>query len=538
MIKKLFFSLVLSILFTISILASGAKYVGSFNAGENINGYGANDHSYISYDFIVPKYGLVEFLPANLFEINDQRGAIQYLIQDFAEKHTQGYFNVRGASGITYRGSLDYPNGWKIHMFPGTYRIKVFVGDSKNRYSMNTIFTPASNFYQFPKTGKSLCMSIEDAILIKTNTLYYDNIGYYASIRDSKKSVQNSRDFFKFTLKKDTDFEIQVAMDSTFISNIGATKINFYIWNSLTNISYSDYLIHYKDTSKNSPKIFHMRAGEYYMHVSGTHSGNYSFKIVTSNQTTREPTPIVEPIATATPITTITEADSCSIDTVWEQKEEYNPVYCPRVQTNGNIWLPFAPWTNGRLGNDGYHDGNSIITRNRYDLRGEKIRVKFSIDGANKYTTAFVGISDLVTGVPYKYLSTSHQWGTTKLVKSNQPIYYQMIIDDNGRYTLSYSYNGYDQSEIYYDRGILDNKQLNAVSNAYIYFSNGDNYGGVDASAMLYEFKIESINDDSIALNEHYEEIKNNNKKSSKGGALGYLFPLLALVLLFFKREN
>ena len=240
---------------------------------------------------------------------------------------------------------------------------------------------------------------------------------------------------------------------------------------------------------------------------------------------------------TAPPATTPPTNNETFNNTVWEQKDKYNPNYPPETQSDGTIFIPFAPWTNGKLGTDGYYDGNSIVTKNRYNLKGEKIQMKFSLNGAQYYTTAFIGISDLVTSLPYQYLSTDHQWGPTKLVDDNREIYYEMIINKDGSYKLSYSYIGYGQSDIYLDTGTLSAEELSASENAYIHFTHGDNYGGTDANATLYEFKVESIQ--STIEEENNDDLDDSDdKKKSGGGAFGYLLPLFILSLLLFRKEE
>jgi len=229
----------------------------------------------------------------------------------------------------------------------------------------------------------------------------------------------------------------------------------------------------------------------------------------------------------------ITPSSASFENTIWRQKDQYNPAYPPQEQADGSIVLPFAPWTNGRLGEDGYYDGNAIVTRNQYDLRGQKVQLKFSLDGANNYLGALVVIRDAETGLPYQYLSTDHQWGPTKLVDANRAIYYQMKIEDNGSYALTYSYNGYGQSDIYQDQGVLTPQQQTAAGNAYVSFQVGDNYGGVNASATLYEFKIESLEELP-----YLDDYQGEDEDDSGGGALGYLLPLLVLGLLLFRRDE
>jgi len=180
---------------------------------------------------------------------------------------------------------------------------------------------------------------------------------------------------------------------------------------------------------------------------------------------------------------------SCSIDSIWEQREGFNPAYCPSVGDDGAILLPFSPWTNGRLGGDGYYDGNSIITKSKYDLLGKTIQIKFSLDGVDNYFASYIGLS-LTTPMPYTYLSTDHVWSITTLVEHNRAIYYQMVIDSEGLYSLTISYIGYGQSDISTKSGTLTAEQISAASETNIFFTNGDNYGGVSANATLYEMQI------------------------------------------------
>ena len=490
-------------LFPLFIFA-GSKYIGSFKAGETISGYGDSSYANLTYDFIVEKYGLVEFKPQNLYDINEQRGSIQYKIQDLAEQLTSGFFHLSGAEGITYHGFIDYPNGWKLHMFPGTYRVKVYAGGSDNKYGMDTTFVEADALYTSSPTGTTLNNKREDAVAIATNTTYHDTIGYVADTLSIDNNYQNYHDYFKFTLNEETDFEIEASVDGTFLSQLDSTKINFYLYDALTSISYSDYLIYYKDTSKNTKKTFHKVAGEYYLGVSGTNSGNYSFKIITKNgdNTTTTPTTPTTPTSTTSDI--------------WEQKDKFNPAYPPVFHSDASVSLPFAPWTNAKPDANGYYDGNTIITKDRYNLLDKTVQMKFSIDGAGSYSYSYIGISDLSTALAFQELSTGHQYGPTKLIDNNRSIYYQMRIDENASYSLTLSYLGYGQSDLHEDKGVMTTAQLSSASSAYIYFSNGDNYAGTKASAKLYEFKVKDHSNSTL-------DYSQENKATQTIGNINFL---------------
>ncbi len=472
--KKKFFIIVGLLLLSTSVFAE-YLYKGSFTAGQSISGQRDSTYSYMEYDFVVEQYGLVEFMPQE-----PTNNSVQYKIQDYAHASTAGYFYVGGAEGITSHGSNDYPDGWKIQMMPGTYKIKVYarydeVYSSDTTYSMNTTFTPALN--QTPPTAKNIYDSSSPINLpsIILNQKYSDNIGFYRDTMGAYPFFQNNNDWFSFTLSTQSDVKI----DGKFLSDLLTDNIKsailyfeFFKLNASGEYQTSGSFNTLDGAQSNT---FSLDAGSYRLKVgySNYDYGSYEFTLI-------EEDTLITPVI-------------CIVNNIWEQKEKFNPNYCPTLQSDNSILIPFAPWTNGRLGDDGYYDGNQIITQSTYNLLGKNLKMKFSLNGANNYFGAFVGISDLTTGLPYQYLTTDHVWGTTKLVDDNKAIYYQMSIHNDGTYSLTISYNGYGQSDIHLDSGMLTSAQTAAATDAYIYFNNGDNYGGISASSRLYEMTLSEL---------------------------------------------
>jgi len=204
MFTKILKYLVVFLLLSTSLFAE-YKFMGSFNAGESISGVGSPTNNGIEYDFVVPQYGLVEFKPQ---ESSDK--IIQYSIRDYKHTSTGGYFYVGSAAGITSQSNLSYPNGYRLLMMPGTYKVVVFAYDTPNKYSMTTSFSPSS--YQTPLTGKSLDVEGNTPVAITLNTLYHDNLSFSSDVMSGNYS-RNDRDWFSFTLNAKTDLKFYAKFD-------------------------------------------------------------------------------------------------------------------------------------------------------------------------------------------------------------------------------------------------------------------------------------------------------------------------------------
>ncbi|MFK5975521.1 MAG: hypothetical protein QM493_03330 [Sulfurovum sp.] len=462
-LKKMIFILCLLPLF---ILAD-YKYIGSFKAGETISGYGSRNHTGILYDLIVESYTLVEFIPQKV-----GIDSVAYKIGDYAGE-SSSYFS----STVSATGSTTYPDGFKIHLMPGTYRVLIYALYDETQYLMNTTISSVTN--QNPPTRNILYSNTmkNEATLITTNIEYADNIGFYRDTMGEYPNFMNGQDYFSFTLTKKSDINIDAKIQNDFLKNSNYQSISFSISQKNNTGDYINACASFITKDTDISNTCTLEAGSYLVSVYPYNytSGSYNFTIKSKAYIS----------STTDPITpTVISSD------IWEQRDKFNPLYPPVFNSDGSVSLPFAPFTNAKEDADGYYDANSIITKDRYNLLGSTVQIKFALNGADNYFSSLIGISDLTTGLPYQYLSTDHQWGPTKLVNHNSIIYYQMVIDDNGAYQLTLSYSAYGDNAIHSDIGTLTSDQLSSATSSYIYFNNGDNYAGTSASAILYEFKI------------------------------------------------
>ena len=225
MFVKLFKIMSLFLLLTTVLFAEyNYKYMGSFKAGDGISGLRSEqyDNNGLEYDFVVEKYGIVEFKPNE-----PTNNTVQYKITDI-DKISGSYFYVGYAEGITSHTSLTYPDGWKIAMMPGTYKIIVYTQDYEDNpeksYGMDTVFTPST--LQSPETGTTFNPSVVGTGLLHSpasivvNETYYDNIAFYRNKTEeinSGHSIKNEMDYFSFSLSKESSVTLvtKLSRDST-----------------------------------------------------------------------------------------------------------------------------------------------------------------------------------------------------------------------------------------------------------------------------------------------------------------------------------
>ena len=308
MFLRIFILFSLIFLFSTDLLAAPSyKHMGSFKAGESITELRSEQYGYsgLEYDFVVEQYGIVEFKPQKY--THQLKQMAQYKIRDFENKSSSGYFYVGYAEGITANGSIDYPDGWKIAMMPGKYKVIVYAAyDSdypKAYYSMSTTFTATSN--QSPKTGTGFNWFDENGKYIYSptpislNTNYYDNIAFYRGHSEklpassSAYTVHNTMDVFSFSLSSESDVVRSLRVTNylgakyplyAYIKNSDMTSVcgEFYVSSSDT----------YAPTSNKTSSSCRLTAGDYFLEIRGSDAYAYSFEL---KSTPVNATPSCEP---------------------------------------------------------------------------------------------------------------------------------------------------------------------------------------------------------------------------------------------------
>jgi len=285
MVKLFFKVFTILLLSTISLLAE-YKYIGSFKAGESISGLRSlqSDNSGLEYDFIVEQYGIVEFKPQE-----PTNNTVQYKIRD-SEGISHSYFYLGGAEGITSHGSNSYPDGWRIGLMPGSYKVIVFTNyyddNPEKYYNMTTIFTPAPE--QSPLTGSTLNQKLTDgsyanpASPISLNTYYEDSLYYHKSIGEQLSDITSSYTFinyldvFSFSLSEESNVvrSLTLNYDTTFNNSSLYTYIKKA---DGTNACHTFASAKNGTESSDSCKL---GKGDYFLEVSGgTYYHNYGFKL-------------------------------------------------------------------------------------------------------------------------------------------------------------------------------------------------------------------------------------------------------------------
>ena len=292
-----YFKMLVVLLLLSTTLFAEYRYMGSFKAGESVSGLRSlqNDYSGLEYDFIVEQYGVVEFSPQE-----PTSNTSQYKLRDFEQKSSSGYFYVGGAEGITSHTSLTYPDGYKIALMPGTYKIIVYtsytdVYPEDTTYSMSTSFTSSTN--QAPATGTTLNQRQSDGSYanptkaISLNTLYSDNLAYYKAnseqLGDSTSySYVNYSDVFSFTLSEESNITRVLTLNS--VSDVNTNPLYTYIRKPDGTTACSTFYT--STTGEKSSDICTLDAGEYFLEFSGSGShSEYDFKLLSTPTTVATP---------------------------------------------------------------------------------------------------------------------------------------------------------------------------------------------------------------------------------------------------------
>jgi len=279
MLKKIIFSLIL-VTMSMSSAFGNYKYIGQFTAGETIEGFGDKNYNGIEYDMVVDQYSLVEFFPQKV-----GTDSVNYSIKDY--NNVGGYFYSSNGTGISSFGSTSYPDGYKIHLMPGTYKVIVGATDNSTAYRMST--TSLVTLNQTPPTQKTIYTTgkVYDPISIVTNTKYYDNIGFH---RDNYEDMQNSNnlDFFYFTLTSQSNVTIYAKLLNDFLENNNYKSMTFSIQHKSNTNRYSNSCKDFNVKTEDTSNICTLEAGTYRLKIypySYT-SGSYNFSINSTNKET------------------------------------------------------------------------------------------------------------------------------------------------------------------------------------------------------------------------------------------------------------
>ena len=292
MFSKLIAFMALVVLFSSSLFGEATyKYMGSFKAGESISGERVEQYgvSGLEYDFVVQEYGVVEFKPQE-----PTTDTVQYKITD-TNKVSVSYFNISPAEGITSHADLDYPDGWKMAMMPGTYKIIVYTGYSENNpekyYNMETTFTPSN--IQNPVTGTTINETAIGTGLSHTpkpiilNETYHDNIAFYRNTLEYISSgyfIKNEMDYFSFSLTQESNVTIATKL------NRDSTSDSLYF--AIQKMDGRNYCKEFYASSIEETKseVCTLDSGDYILKVGYTSVYNeYEFKLESTSATITEP---------------------------------------------------------------------------------------------------------------------------------------------------------------------------------------------------------------------------------------------------------
>ena len=492
MLKKIISSLIIATMFVSSSFGA-YKYIGQIDVGETIEGYGDRNYNGLEYDMVVAQYSLVEFFPETV-----GIDSVHYLIQDY--DNMGSYFYTSNGTGISSFGSTSYPDGFKIHLMPGTYKVIVNAFYDNTEYRMGT--TSAVTINQTPPTQKIIYTTGEvyDPISIETNIKYHDNIGFDKDIREGIES-QNIKDFFYFTLSSKSDVTIYAKLLDDFLESASYKSMTFSIKEKSITGTYTNSCSSLTVKTEDTSGICTLEAGTYRLETypSNYTSGSYDFSInselfietptCTSTQTLEDNVCVDNdvPITTPTCTTTQTLVDNVCVDNTTTIVTEST-----ETQIIGNItFLMYEP--------DGYFswsEANSWCTERGYRLPTmDELIASWVASGSNISPTGFE--------------KDTFYWASDSLSYTEHK---GCAMDYDCSEESSWSDDSYGHP-----------KCVVSVGSAFI-------------TTPTTELDIEDETP-SVETPTEQSPIYTDEETSSGGGAFGYIIPLFALILLYFRRE-
>ena len=161
----------------------------------------------------------------------------------------------------------------------------------------------------------------------------------------------------------------------------------------------------------------------------------------------------------------------------WKQDNRHR---IPLVKTSEGLLLRGDDWTNGRVGKDGFSDGNSAISRDKFDFKnGGEVILKFKINGAGKYLNMFPRI---FSPASYQLATTHHSFMKSVVLPENEWLYAHFISKPDKRFKTTICRYNYD-----FDNGkpILTHTGVMSGTEGHVYLIFADNYLGKAQSIVI-----------------------------------------------------
>lgn len=159
----------------------------------------------------------------------------------------------------------------------------------------------------------------------------------------------------------------------------------------------------------------------------------------------------------------------------------------PLESTDSALLLNGVAWTNGRINDTGFTDGNGVLSISSFDHTGSTSRIKLNINSNNRY----LWMQAKPHGLPVPLLTTHHSYAGSFVVPENTWLYITVSIDEGqGDWLYLVAENNYESMGgllLHRFSGTLTQEQLHSFESAPFIISFHDNYGGVDTSLTVAE---------------------------------------------------
>lgn len=162
----------------------------------------------------------------------------------------------------------------------------------------------------------------------------------------------------------------------------------------------------------------------------------------------------------------------------------------PLENTDSALLLNGVAWTNGRVSETGFTDGNGVLSTGSFNHTGATSQIKLKVNGNNMY----LWMQAKPYGLPVPLLTTHHSYAGSSVIPENTWLYITVSIHgEEGSWLYSIAENNYESmggTLLHQFSGTLSESRLQAFENEPFVISFHDNYGGVHTSLTVAEVSI------------------------------------------------
>ena len=171
---------------------------------------------------------------------------------------------------------------------------------------------------------------------------------------------------------------------------------------------------------------------------------------------------------------------------------DFQNIYTGIIEVNDNMLEVFG---------SGYREGSRACTNQKFNFLQSEIYYKWKPGADTNYATYGFSLHKSLTEedkiFSYGPFTTDHSWNGSYVINNDQEYYTRVIINSTKTLKIITSIGNYDNNNgeiIREDTKDLYDDGLIYLNSTHFCFSIWDNYGGTEASAIMYEIKIKKSN--------------------------------------------